>query len=385
MPGPPPFPERVDPCSYPGVVPRLVDTRSGVTLRALAPVDLPAVVEQCRDPDSIRWTTVPVPVGGYGLADAEEWLGMVREGWHDGTSLVWAIVADRGSPSAPRCCGSIELRTLGEGLAEVGFGLHPAARGRSVMSSAVRLVCDYGLDGLGLRALRWQAHVGNWPSRRVAAAAGFRFDGTVRRLLPHRGELRDAWVATLTAEDPRTPRPWRDPPVLVAEHLRLRPFAEADVSRVVTACTDPRTRHWLVSLPNPYDAAAANAFVEATREQAAAGRALVWCVADRGDDRCLGSLSLDGFGGYARRLEVGYWTHPEARGRGLMTEAVRCLTAYAEAEQLADSIAIRCAAPNAASRHVATAAGYVEFGVLPASEPIGDGTIVDLVTYARPG
>ena len=51
------------------------------------------------------------------------------------------------------------------------------------MSGAVRLVRDYGFDVLGLSTIRWRAEVGNWASRRVAAAAGFVFDGSVRRLL----------------------------------------------------------------------------------------------------------------------------------------------------------------------------------------------------------
>ena len=72
------------------------------------------------------------------------------------------------------------------------------------MTSALRLVRDHGFDVLGLQVIRWRAAVGNWASRRVAAAAGFRFDGTVRRLLVHRGELLDGWVATITADDPRS-------------------------------------------------------------------------------------------------------------------------------------------------------------------------------------
>jgi RimJ/RimL family protein N-acetyltransferase len=44
--------------------------------------------------------------------------------------------------------------------------------------------------------IRWRAVVANGPSRRVAAAAGWRLDGLVRRTLLDRGELLDGWVAT---------------------------------------------------------------------------------------------------------------------------------------------------------------------------------------------
>ena len=116
---------------------------------------------------------------------------------------------------------------------------------------------------------------------------------------------------------------------------------------------------------------------------AATGSGFVWCVADAEDDRCLGSIGLEGFGGYARRAEIGYWAHPDARGRGVLTEATRRVSAWAEESGLVDSLLIRAADGNAASRRVATEAGYRAVGVLPRCEPLGDGTHADLVLYAR--
>jgi RimJ/RimL family protein N-acetyltransferase len=51
---------------------------------------------------------------------------------------------------------------------------------------------------------------------------------------------------------------------------------------------------------------------------------------------------------------------------------------------LATSLLIRCAIGNAASRRVAERAGYREIGVQPASEPLRDGQITDLVLYSNP-
>ena len=95
------------------------------------------------------------------------------------------------------------------------------------MSAAVRLVRDYGFDVLGLTTLRWRAKAGNWASRHVAAAAGFVFDGSVRRLLDQRGTLVDGWVATMTSDDPRTPRRGLVPVELLGPGVVLRPFPEA--------------------------------------------------------------------------------------------------------------------------------------------------------------
>jgi ribosomal-protein-alanine N-acetyltransferase len=368
---------------HPDCVPTLVDTASGVMLRAHREEDLAAIVQQSLDPDSQRWTTVPMPPGGYTLEDARAFaFGLVAAGWADGTAWGWAIEADVAGGRA--YCGSIDLRLNGDGTAEVGFGLHPAARGQSVMSTALRLLRDYAFDVRGLAALRWRALVGNWGSRRVAAAAGFRFDGTVRRLLWHRGELRDGWLATLIPTDPRAAVPWLDPPALSGERVRLRAFSDDDVPAIVEACSDARTQYWLASLPDPYGVTDAQHFLGAVREAAATGEGLHWCVADPHTGHCVGCISLVGFGGYSRRTEIGYWTHPAARARGLMTEALHLVADHAEDQFLTDSIMIRCATTNTASRRVAESAGFAFLGVLPRSELVGDGSLLDLVLYSRP-
>ncbi|HET8916311.1 MAG TPA: hypothetical protein VFM91_11450, partial [Propionibacteriaceae bacterium] len=59
---------------FPEGVPVLMDAEAGVTLRAPARGDLPGMVEQCRDPETTRWTSVPTPEHGYKISDAEEFL-----------------------------------------------------------------------------------------------------------------------------------------------------------------------------------------------------------------------------------------------------------------------------------------------------------------------
>lgn len=367
---------------FPDAVPILIDVDAGITLRAPNTGDLAGMVEQCRDPEMIRWTTVPNPPAGYQLRDAEEFLAVIASGWTSGERLGWTIEGQRGP--ARRYCGSIDLRLQGDGIAEVGFGLHPEARGRSMMIAALHLVLNYGFNIAGLQVIRWRAVVGNWASRRVAAKVGFVFDGTVRRLLVHRDELLDGWIATLTRDDPRLSQPWLYPLDLRGDGVRLRAFRASDVDRIVEACSDSETSYWLASMPQPYARDSAQAYLQAIAELAAQGIGLAWCIADPEDDRCLGSISLDGLGGYAKRGEIGYWAHPDVRGRGVVAEAVRVVTRHARDCGLATSLLIRCAVGNAASRRVAERAGYRTIGIQPLSEPLRDGQVVDLVLYSSP-
>ena len=64
-------------------------TSGDVTLRAHRLDDAEAIVEQCTDPDSIRWTTVPLD---YDLAMAESWVTTaIPARWEDGSERVFAI------------------------------------------------------------------------------------------------------------------------------------------------------------------------------------------------------------------------------------------------------------------------------------------------------
>jgi RimJ/RimL family protein N-acetyltransferase len=166
--------------------PKLTDGPDLVLRRPL-PSDLDDIVAQCRDPEFQRWTTVPVP---YNEPDAHEFLRRVAEGWK-GNVARFAIVYDG------RFAGTVDLRFDGLGGAEVGFGLAPGARGKGVMTRALRLMLTWGFERAGLQVVYWRAQVGNWPSRRVATRCGFRMEGTVRGLLEQRGERRDGWIGSL--------------------------------------------------------------------------------------------------------------------------------------------------------------------------------------------
>lgn len=157
--------------------------------------DVPSITAACQDPEMQSWTTVPMPYGEqHAVAFVQEYAGT---GWASGMLPVFAIT----DAATGRYLGAIDLTLDGAGMAEVGFGLAPWARGHGVCTDALRLVCRWGLDrtpaGLGLGRIEWQAYVGNNASRRVAERAGFRVEGRCRQRLVQRGQRRDAWIGGL--------------------------------------------------------------------------------------------------------------------------------------------------------------------------------------------
>ncbi len=347
-------------------------TDGTVTVRAHRDDDVAGVVEQSRDPASIRWTTVPTP---YGPADAEHFVREIMPGgWADGR---WGFAVEADG----RYAGTVELRDEGGGRAELAFGSHPWARGTGTMERACRLVLDWGFADQGVRTVVWHAHVGNWASRRLAWRLGFTFGGTLRGYLRHRGdELVDAWSATLLSTDDRSPRTvWLETPVLSDSVVRLRPLRVGDSDRVVEAAADERTQRWLGRMPSPYTSADAAAWLEANTEGQASGTSVTWAVAGD-DDVLLGAVNL--FDIVAETsAEVGFWAHPEARGRGVITRASALALRHGFETLGLVLIQGHAALGNAASRHALEAIGLREAGVVRLGTFIRPEGRVDAMRY----
>jgi RimJ/RimL family protein N-acetyltransferase len=177
--------------------PVLTAQAAGGPIRLRPPIaaDLDAIVAACQDPESIRWTTIPRP---YARGDAEFFVGPHAQGrWARGDGAVYAI-AGPGDAYA----GAMELRmTADPDVADVGFLVAPHARGRGYAPAALRAVCAWGFDSLGLARVQWRAYVGNDGSLRVAQKAGFTVEGVTRAGLAHRSGRRDTWVGSLLPAD----------------------------------------------------------------------------------------------------------------------------------------------------------------------------------------
>lgn len=82
-------------------------------------------------------------------------------------------------------------------------------------------------------------------------------------------------------------------------------------------------------------------------------------------------------------MEHGYWCRDAFVGRGLVTEAVRYLTAWVFEELEAERVEIRCDARNVRSIAVAERAGFRREAVLRRSLRGVDGTLRDTLVFAR--
>ncbi|MFI7067903.1 GNAT family N-acetyltransferase [Kribbella sp. NPDC050124] len=361
---------------FPEDVPVLSD--DVVTLRAHTPADIDPVFEMCQDPEMQRWTTIPVP---YLREHAENFLTeQIPNGWRDGGMWAWAIEYDG------RYAGTVDLRDGDGGVGEVGFAVAPSARGAGVMTRALRLVVRHAFDVLEWDRVIWRAFVGNWASRRVAWKAGFR--GLV--VVPGGGKARgvryDEWVATVGRDDALEPvGNWWKAPVVEGNGFRLRPFEPSDAKRIVEACSDERTQYWLPGLPSPYQLPDAEGFLGSRHENLATGEGVSWAIADAGTDELIGCVSLFDMTNRIDKTmaEIGYWLHPEARGRGVMSAAVRLVIEQAF-KPVEDGgfgrrrLVLFAADGNTASAHVAEINGFTHVVLERSASPRRDGSFADL-------
>lgn len=370
---------------FPDDVPTLTD--GAVTLRAHNADDVDGVYEQCIDPLSQQWTTVPAH---YTRRDAADFVARRALAWEEDREWGFAIEAEGGA-GVSRFGGSISVDPKGSGIGDIAFGAHPGVRGKGVMTAAARLILDWGFASKRLRTVTWAANAGNYASWRVAWRNGFTFEGSSRATLPQRGEALDAWHGTLLASDSKEPKTrWLHPIRLEAGGVVLRDITEADEQRYVEATTDPETMMWLGAIPLPRTREEFRLMHRSRLLPASLGSALRWSIADAEDDSYLGTINLFGLDGLHdyKSGEVGYHVHPDARRRGVMTTALRLAVRHAFAAERAGGLGLQrvslgAAATNPASQGVARAVGFTETGRDRRCYELDDGSVVDLLRFDR--
>lgn len=155
------------------------------------------------------------------------------------------------------------------------------------------------------------------------------------------------------AAEPRAPR--------AAAVLRLEPLAAAHVAGVERMVDDPDTLRF-TRLPEPVPEGWVPAWIERYEQGRREGEREGFAALDD-DGVLLGVALAPEIDREAAEAELGYIVAPEARGRGVATEMLRRLTAWAFAEGVLRAY-LYIASDNPASLRVAERAGYVREGVL---------------------
>jgi RimJ/RimL family protein N-acetyltransferase len=151
------------------------------------------------DPDVLRFTRVPEPPP----ADfARRWLDRYEAAREDGSAEAFAAVDPDGRFLGLAFAPEIDQEAR---EVELGYVLHPAARGRGAATEMLRLLTRWAFQELGALRIELVINVDNAASERVAERCGYTREGVARSMHLKQDIRIDAAIWSRLPSDPDPP------------------------------------------------------------------------------------------------------------------------------------------------------------------------------------
>ncbi|GAS93821.1 uncharacterized protein RMCC_0787 [Mycolicibacterium canariasense] len=159
-----------------GPQPRL-NGSAGMVLRPWVAADSQGLMDAFEDPAIQFWHTRTI----CSIEEAKTLIADYARDWRAEKRANWAIVS-----SAGHLLGRISLNPMNveDGEAEIGYWVHPGARGRGVAVAAVGVLTQW-VYSVGFHRLVIHHSTANPASCSVALKAGFELEGTKKSALLH--------------------------------------------------------------------------------------------------------------------------------------------------------------------------------------------------------
>jgi RimJ/RimL family protein N-acetyltransferase len=143
-----------------------------------------------------RW--LPWCHAGYSISDAEDWITLCDEGWRKGEHFAFGVFDVRGE-----FCGGVGLNQRNRlyNFMSLGYWIRQSRQGRGIGRLAARRVIDFGFAELGLTRIEIIIRPDNAASRRVATAAGAKFECIASNRIVMSGSPAEAAVYSIVPED----------------------------------------------------------------------------------------------------------------------------------------------------------------------------------------
>ncbi|SDN42675.1 GNAT family N-acetyltransferase [Allokutzneria albata] len=152
-----------------------------------------------------------------------------------------------------------------------------------------------------------------------------------------------------------------------------------DRPALVSAFADEEMRRWVYHYSVP-DLEAAGRYVALRTREWADDERCSWAVAEPTTGELLGEVGLKNLDLDAGTAEVACWTHPPARCRGIMTEAVGAAVRFGFGALDLKEVRYTHAEPNTASARLAEKCGFTLRGGLPGETEV-DGEPATLMVW----
>lgn len=166
---------------------------------------------------------------------------------------------------------------------------------------------------------------------------------------------------------------------LVSNLLAVRPLALTDQDAILIAGNDDEMQKWF-PLPSPYTIINARSFFDSANQKQMGGSGLI--SAFEYDGKFAGVVDIKKTDWRTQCCEIGYWSSPWVRGKGVTSAALVLVSQWILREVGFQRIEVRVAPDNFASQRVAEKAGYVREGIARNAGFTNNGR-VDLIIYSK--
>ena len=161
---------------WPTEVPTL--TRGLITLRKPELKDTQAVFDGCQDPLIPRFTAISA---NYSMAHALDYVQRVDASLRTQREL--PLVIEYGNGGDRKFAGTISFHSISvkNSVGEIGYWMSESMRGKSIATTAVRMLTDYGFATIGFKRVEAMVDIENIASTKLLASAGYQREGLLRK------------------------------------------------------------------------------------------------------------------------------------------------------------------------------------------------------------
>lgn len=173
---------------WPSEVPTL--TYGTLTLRPSRESDIESIYLACQDPLISHFTTVPA---NYTLEHAQSFVRQLDpEGLQNKREIRFIIESSQGEKSALAGVISFHSPNFNNKVAEIGYWIAKESRGKSIGSTAVKVLTNFGFETMGWNRIEAMIDHDNEASKKVVTRAGYEHEGVLRqRVIRADGEVID--------------------------------------------------------------------------------------------------------------------------------------------------------------------------------------------------
>ena len=161
---------------WPTEVPTL--TRGLINLRKPELKDTQAIFDGCQDPLIPRFTAISA---NYSMAHALDYVQRVDASLRTQREL--PLIIEYGNGDDRKFAGTISFHSISvkNSVGEIGYWMSESMRGKSIATTAVRMLTDYGFATIGFKRVEAMVDVENMASTKLLTSAGYQREGLLRK------------------------------------------------------------------------------------------------------------------------------------------------------------------------------------------------------------